>query len=117
MMPTGHRHVPRHAQQRVLDAADADLSGSGVASTFGQFPSPGSDNVFATYAGNANFAASNNTAAPLQVGVPNTDHFTRYVYWVYNDLLGRTPDDRRRRLLGRAAQQRRPAADGRAGRS
>ena len=24
--------------------------------------------------------------------MPNTDHNTRYVYWVYNDLLGRSPD-------------------------
>ena len=46
----------------------------------------------ASYPGNANFSAVNNTATPLAVGVPNTDHNTRYVFWAYNDLLGRPPD-------------------------
>jgi hypothetical protein len=92
MVPTGTVVFHDTLNTAFWTPQTAGLSGSGVASTFGQFPSPGSDNVFATYAGNANFAASNNTAAPLQVGVPNTDHNTRYVYWVYNDLLGRSPD-------------------------
>src|SRR5262249_14459817 len=57
-----------------------------------QFTSPGQDNVSASFAGSTNFAAANNTGAPMILGVPNTDHNTRYVYWVYNDLLGRSPD-------------------------
>ena len=112
MAPTGNvvfHDTPAHT---FFTPQTAGLSGSGVASTFGQFPSPGSDNVFVTYPGNANFAASSNTTSPLQVGVPNTDHNTRYVYWVYNDLLGRSPDTGRRQLLGRPAEQRRPAPDG-----
>ena len=92
--PTGTIHFSDSRNNAFWTPQNPNLStvSTWFAATIGQFPSAGQDNVSATYAGDANFQATNNTAAPLQVGVPNSDHFTRYIYWVYNDLLGRTPE-------------------------
>jgi hypothetical protein len=95
MAPTGTIHFSDSRANAFWTPQDPGIvaSGSGWAvNTVGQFPAAGQDNVSASYAGNANFAAINNSTSPLQVGVPNADHNTRYIYWVYNDLLGRGPD-------------------------